>query len=82
MKRTYILLLLIISSLFLKAQNFTSVVKDSIGNPVVLAEVVVLSKVDSSLVEGTTTDSTGSFTLKTERTEDKFVVISFVGYKH
>ncbi|MDO5761009.1 MAG: hypothetical protein Q4Q06_08275, partial [Bacteroidota bacterium] len=63
------------------AQNFSSVVKDTNDTPIYLANVAVLSKADSSLIVGTTTDSLGRFSIEVEHTKNKFIMVSFIGFK-
>ncbi|MBO6118397.1 MAG: outer membrane beta-barrel protein [Bacteroidales bacterium] len=81
MKNLLIYLFLITTYVLDFAQSIQSTVKDSAQNPIMFANVAVLNKADSSLVIGTTTDSTGKFVLNTENPQNKFVIISFVGYK-
>lgn len=82
MKKILLSLLLLIISFNVSAQIFSSVVKDSAGVPIYLANVAVLNKADSSLVTGTVTDSLGRFVLNIEKPENKFIVISFIGFKN
>lgn len=82
MKKILLSLLLLIISSNISAQVFSSVVKDSAGVPIYLANVAVLNKADSSLVTGTVTDSLGQFVLNIERPENKFIVVSFIGFKN
>ncbi|MBR1627136.1 MAG: outer membrane beta-barrel protein [Bacteroidales bacterium] len=86
-------LLLVITFLFafagnVIAQTFSSVVKDTLQNPVMFAEVVVLNPVKSTdgtiineFVTGTLTDTTGKFSINVENPHNKFLVISFVGFR-
>lgn len=81
MKKILICMVFIANCVFCFAQSLECIVKDAAQNPIMFANVVVLNKVNSSLVAGTTTDSTGKFVLNVENTQDKFIIISFVGYK-
>ncbi len=82
MKRIFSFFLFALIFMNISAQEFSGTVKDSVGNPIVLANVAVLSKLDSTLIVGTTTDSNGRFSFEVDNLQDKFVVISFVGFKH
>ena len=81
MKKLLILIAVIACRLNAISQPSEYIVKDTAQNPIMFANVVVLNKADSSLVEGTATDSTGKFVLNTANTQNKFVIISFVGFK-
>ncbi len=82
MKKILLSLLLLVISSNISAQVFSSIVKDSTGEPVYLANVAVLNKADSSLVTGTVTDSLGQFVLNIEKPDNKFIVVSFIGFKN
>ena len=53
-------------------------VTDSSGEPVAYANVVLLSRTDSTVVSGTVTDESGSYILPTE--EDGILMVAMMGY--
>jgi len=83
--RYIFLLLLLIVTLAVKAQNHGTVkaiILDSLNKqPVQLATVSVLRLSDSSLVSYTVTDKNGAFTLHNLREEPSRLLISHVGYQ-
>ena len=54
-------------------------VTDSAGEPVAYANVVLLSKADSTVVGGTVTDESGSYVLPTD--EDGILMVAMMGYQ-
>ena len=54
-------------------------VTDMNGEPVAYANVVLLSKVDSTVVSGTVTDESGSYILPTD--EDGILMVAMMGYQ-
>ena len=65
-----------------QAQNISGRVIDQQGNAIEFANVVLLSRADSTALAGTITDSTGAFSLQaTAAIEAMCLNISFVGYK-
>ncbi|MBQ9254311.1 MAG: outer membrane beta-barrel protein [Bacteroidales bacterium] len=81
MKRLIICFISIISCALVYAQSIECFVKDTAQNPIMFANVVVLNKADSSLITGTATDTTGKFVLNIANPQNKFIIVSYVGYK-
>lgn len=76
MKHLLVFLLLSTSMLFAQAQKYTGHVTDQEGNPLYLANVVLLN---SNV--GTTTKEDGEFNLMAEFDSGDVIIISYVGYK-
>ena len=75
-------LLIFIGLSSVRAQSITGKVIDQQGNAIEFANVVLLSKADSTALAGTITDSTGAFSLQTTvALANTCLRISFVGYK-
>ena len=53
-------------------------VTDNAGEPVAYANVVLLSRTDSTVVNGTVTDESGSYVLPTD--EDGILMVAMMGY--
>lgn len=81
MKKLLLIIATIIVSINLFAQTFSGIVKDTLGEPIYLANVTILSKTDSSLIAGTTTDTSGKFSIDVGHSQNKFIMVSFVGFK-
>ncbi|MBQ9469652.1 MAG: carboxypeptidase regulatory-like domain-containing protein, partial [Bacteroidales bacterium] len=65
-----------------RAQSITGKVIDQQGNAMEFANVVLLSKADSTALAGTITDSTGAFSLQSSAAmANTCLRLSFVGYK-
>lgn len=54
-------------------------VTDMKGEPVAYANVALLSKTDSTVVSGTVTDESGTYSLKAD--EDGILMVSMLGYE-
>ncbi len=61
------------------AQNITGKVMDEKGNPLTGANVLLLSKADSTYMAGTTTDNDGIFVLSSEN-DGGILMLSYLGY--
>lgn len=78
-----ILLSLINSSIAQREKEFNvegKVLEESSGNPLAFATVALLNPTDSTIVSGTTTDSTGQFNLLANRGE-YMLKVQFVSYQ-
>ena len=75
-------LLIFIGLSSVRAQSITGTVLDQQGNAIEFANVVLLSRADSTAIAGTITDSTGAFTLQSPAAlADVCLRVSFVGYQ-
>ncbi|KXX69029.1 TonB-dependent receptor [Flammeovirga sp. SJP92] len=79
MKKATLLLLSIIASLSLYAQEVTTVIKGTVIEQDVDQPVIGASIVIKGTTIGTTSDFDGNFSLKTSKTGDVTLIISFVG---
>lgn len=73
-------MLMLLSSSQVIAQNLKGKVVDETGNPVSFANVVLLSRQDSSFVKGTISGEDGGFTINSSY-NDRILKVSSVGYK-
>ena len=74
--------MLLCCTLVARAQSITGRVLDQQGNAIEFANVVLLSKADSTALAGTITDSTGAFSLQSSAAmANTCLRLSFVGYK-
>lgn len=62
------------------AGDWKGKVIDEKGEPVAFANVIVLSRADSTVVAGTTTSEDGSFNIRTDE-KDQLVMVSMIGYR-
>jgi hypothetical protein len=77
------LFIVLFSGSFISAQSFTITgqIHDSLSQPLSFATVIILNPGDSSLVDFTTTNSSGSFEIKNVKSRTYLLRISFVGYQ-
>lgn len=73
--------LVICGILFPLNAQIKGVVSDTDSNPIEFANVAVYSLPDSTLITGTTTDQSGSFTIDADNSYNKLLRISFIGYE-
>lgn len=52
------------------------------GEPVAYTNVLLYNKADSVFLRGTTSDSTGTYTLEKINTGQYYLVFTFIGYKN
>ena len=82
-KKNWFIVYFIIITGFANGQiTITGKVVDKANNPIEFANVVLLSKVSNSVITGTTTNSNGYFTIKTDKKGAFILQISFVGFKN
>lgn len=62
-------------------QNFSGYLYDQDSNPVEYANIIALSKTDSTMVKGTVSDNNGYFSLSLLNPDECFVKISSICYK-
>lgn len=62
------------------AQTYQGTVKDTKGEAIPFANVVLYSLPDSTFVAGTTTAGDGIFLLETEKAMSAYLAVSFIGY--
>lgn len=62
-------------------ENFSGIVTDVAGNPIVYANVVLLSAEDSTAVRGTITSEEGTFSFENVKPKSKLLKVSFIGYR-
>ena len=63
------------------AQNIRGVVQSEQNLPIEFANVTIHSLPDSIMITGTVSDANGDFSLNTDRTDNAFLKISFIGYE-
>ncbi len=68
-------------TLFAQELSISGTVKDSNSNPIVYANVVVLSKIDSTIISGATSNESGVYKIENLRANDYIINASFLGYK-
>lgn len=76
--RLYTLVLAFMAAISCYAQNITGTVKDSGGNPVQFANVVLM--LDSTFVDGRTTDDNGAFSFVTPPQNANTIKITALGF--
>ena len=85
MKKLHIILVLGMLCLSISAQaqqtQIKGFVKDSLGSPMELANVMAFYKKDSLVASFGTTDSEGSYLLKVKSDEKYFIRCSYIGYE-
>ncbi|MBD5371225.1 MAG: outer membrane beta-barrel protein [Bacteroides sp.] len=69
-----------VNTLFAVGPHYTGTVKDEAGVPLELANVALISRNDSTLIDGTVTDATGKFIL-TGSVVPAFIRISSMGFE-
>ena len=65
----------------LKSQTLTGKVNDEQGQSIEFATVALFGLPDTTLISGTITDENGEYLLSSDDNGDKFLRISFIGYK-
>lgn len=81
-KKVFIgLILLLFSGINIIAQNISGKVTDEQGQPVEFANIVLLSSVDSSFVQGTVSEMDGLFQLPVSTNETYIMKVSSVGFQ-
>lgn len=63
------------------SQSIVGTVEDSQGNRIGLANIMLFQSSDSTFEAGCTSDDNGNFSIATENAEEKFLLVSFIGYK-
>lgn len=63
----------------INAQNVIGKLVDNENNPLVGANVLLLTKVDSAYIAGTVTDNEGNFVLASEK-DGGILMFSYIGY--
>lgn len=81
MKNFFILLCLIIASSSFAQIKMQGVVKDSIGAPLELANIIAINKVSNSLESYAITDSNGKYVLSLGKNASYSIQISYIGLK-
>ena len=79
MKKFILILITSIVVIQVSAQNIRGKVVDNNNSPLVGANVLLLSKVDSTYIAGTTTDNNGTFFLSSQSNGD-ILMFSYIGY--
>lgn len=75
------LFLLLPIALFAQEFSISGSIKDSNSNPIVYANVVVLSKIDSTIVSGAISNETGNYKIKKLPANDYTISASFLGFE-
>ena len=78
MKKFILILITSIVVIQVSAQNIRGKVVDNNNSPLVGANVLLLSKVDSTYIAGTTTDNNGTFFLSSQSNGD-ILMFSYIG---
>ena len=81
MRRFFLLALLVLSAVMMKAQNVTGAVVESDSGDPVAQTTVRLLKTDSTLVKGVLTDLDGQFQIKVPSAGRYIVQVTYVGFK-
>lgn len=81
MKKIAIFAFLILINSFSFGQTYKGIVKDSKGQPIAFANVIVESNIDDALITGVITDENGQFEIEVNSDKPLLMVISFIGYK-
>ncbi len=82
MKKQLLTFLMLNTVFYTFAQTYTGTVKDTKGEGIPFANVVLFSLPDSTFVTGTTTDNLGKFLLKNDKLIAKgYLEISSIGYE-
>ena len=68
-------------TLFAQEFSISGTVKDSNYNPIVYANVVVLSKIDSTIISGAISNETGNYKIENLLANDYIIKASFLGFK-
>lgn len=79
MKKFILILITSIVVIQVSAQNIRGKVVDNNNSPLVGANVLLLSKTDSTYIAGTTTDNNGTFFLSSQSNGD-ILMLSYIGY--
>lgn len=79
--RVIYLFLLLPIAIFAQELSISGTVKDSNSNPIVYANVVVLSKIDSTIISGATSNESGVYKIENLTANDYIINASFLGYK-
>ena len=80
MKQIGYIFILFISCVSFSQVKITGVVKDSIGNPLEMANVIALDTVAKKIASFGFTDAKGNFKLDLERNTTYNVKISYIGF--
>ena len=80
MRRTFLFLTAILSTVTMMATTFTGTVLDENQQPFAFANVVLLTPNDSAFVAGTTTDDGGKFSILCS-CKQAIVKVSYIGYE-
>lgn len=79
MKKFILILITSIVVIQVYAQNIRGKVVDNNNSPLVGANVLLLTKVDSAYIAGTVTDNEGNFVLASEK-DGGILMFSYIGY--
>lgn len=79
MKKLYITFCLLLVSLCIHAQMISGIIVDEKKQPLEFANIVLFSLPDSTFLQGTISDQTGAFNIKSNETKG-ILPISSVGY--
>lgn len=80
-KKVFICLFLLFSGMDVIAQSISGKVTDEQGLPVEFANIVLLSPVDSSFVQGTVSDMNGHFELQVSTPRSYLMKVSSISYR-
>ncbi|HBL34614.1 MAG TPA: hypothetical protein DDZ96_12495 [Porphyromonadaceae bacterium] len=81
MKKIYFLLITVFSLTDIMCQDFSGYLYDQDNNPVEYANIILLSKSDSTMIKGTVSDSNGYFSLSISNPEMCYAKVSSLTYK-
>lgn len=75
------ILFILINKVLSQTEQVSGIVKDGDFHPLSYANIVLLSKIDSSFISGTTTDTLGCFSLSVSDKDQVWMRVSLVGYR-